>query len=81
MTASLTDRQRDILDFEARWWQESGNKIQAIVDDLGMKPEAYFQALAQLVDSPAAEKHRPEVVRALRAARDRRRREVVGEEH
>ncbi|MFC4334968.1 DUF3263 domain-containing protein [Salininema proteolyticum] len=72
-------REKAILDFEARWWQAGGNKVQAVSDELGMKPEEYFQALAALIDVPEAEAHRPEVVRALRRARDRRREEVVGD--
>lgn len=48
----LDDDDREILDFEARWWKHRGAKEVAIVDELGMRPHRYYQRLHALC--PAA---------------------------
>ncbi|GAA4911700.1 uncharacterized protein DUF3263 [Stackebrandtia albiflava] len=69
----LTSRQREILAFEARFWRDAGAKEQALRDELGMTETGYYQALARLLDEPAALEHSPALVNRLRRARDRRR--------
>ena len=70
----LSDRDRAILDFERTWWTLPGPKELAIRERLGLSATRYYKALAELMESPAAEAYDPLVVRRLRVRRDRRRR-------
>lgn len=70
--AKLTGLEQRILAFESRWWHASGAKTQAIVDELELTPEQYFQHLARLIDHPEAAAEQPAVIRRLRAARAKR---------
>lgn len=77
-TAGLTDRERDILDFEQQWWRHPGAKEQAIRDRFGCTATRYYQLLNLLLDNPAALAAAPLLVGRLRRlrsarARDRRR--------
>lgn len=71
--AKLTALEQRILAFESRWWRASGAKTQAILDELELTPEQYYQYLARLIDHPEAAAEQPAVIRRLRAARDHRR--------
>ena len=71
---SLTDTDRDILDFEESWWTRPGAKAPAIREYLGMSPTSYYRRLAELADSAEALGHSPLVVRRLRRRRRDRRR-------
>ncbi len=67
---------RAILAFERRWWQHAGAKEEAIRRELGLRPADYYQALARLLDDPAALAAEPGLIdqlRRLRATRHRRR--------
>ena len=73
----LTDRDREILAFEARWWKHAGAKEQAIRDTFGISSTRYYQLLNALLDKPGAVAHDPVLVgrlRRLRATRARTRR-------
>jgi hypothetical protein len=73
----LTDRDRQILAFEARWWKHAGSKEQAIRDAFGLSSTRYYQLLNALLDKPAAVEQDPVLVgrlRRLRATRARTRR-------
>jgi hypothetical protein len=73
----LTEREREILAFEARWWKHAGAKEQAIRDSFGVSSTRYYQLLNGLLDKPAAAEHDPLLVgrlRRLRATRARTRR-------
>jgi hypothetical protein len=73
----LTEREREILAFEARWWKHAGSKEQAIRDAFGLSSTRYYQVLNTLLDKPAAVEHDPVLVgrlRRLRATRARTRR-------
>ena len=50
----LTDRDREILAFEARWWKHAGAKEQAIRDTFGLSSTRYYQLLNALLDKPGA---------------------------
>src|SRR5690349_17681708 len=41
----LTDRERDILDFEQQWWRHPGSKEQAIRDRFQLSSTRYYQLL------------------------------------
>lgn len=71
----LSDRDRAILDLERSWWTEQGSKQDAISTQLAISPSRYYRRLGELVDAPEAEAYDPLVVRRLRLARSRRRRQ------
>ena len=74
---SLTEREREILAFEARWWKHAGAKEQAIRDSFDLSSTRYYRLLNTLLDKPAAAEHEPVLVgrlRRLRATRARTRR-------
>lgn len=70
---TLSPRDQAILDFERSWWTEPGSKDVAVAHRLGLTMGEYHEALARLIDDPAAEVHDELVVRRLRRQRDRRR--------
>ena len=73
----LTEREVEILAFEARWWKHAGAKEQAIRDSFGLSSTRYYQLLNGLLDKPEATEHDPVLVgrlRRLRATRARTRR-------
>jgi hypothetical protein len=73
----LTEREQEILAFEARWWKHAGSKEQAIRDTFGLSSTRYYQLLNALIDKPEATEHDPVLVgrlRRLRATRARTRR-------
>jgi hypothetical protein len=75
--SDLTEREREVLAFEARWWKHAGSKEQAIRDAFGLSSTRYYQLLNTLLDKPAAVEHDPVLVgrlRRLRATRARTRR-------
>jgi len=74
---ALTDREVQILAFEARWWKHAGAKEQAIRDTFALSSTRYYQLLNGLLDKPEATEHDPVLVgrlRRLRATRARTRR-------
>jgi hypothetical protein len=70
----LTDRQREILDFERTWWQLSGPKEAGIRQRLRLSPTRYYAMLTELIDHPDALAADPLLVRRLKRSRDQRRR-------
>lgn len=76
---SLTDRQRDLLDFERGWtWHYQGSKETAVRDLFGISLTRYLQELNALLDEPAAYVAEPALVKRLRRLRDTRRRQRTG---
>ncbi|SDQ53625.1 DUF3263 domain-containing protein [Thermostaphylospora chromogena] len=73
-SAGLSDRDRELLDFERQWWRHAGAKEQAIRDTFGLSATRYYQLLAQLIDRPEALEHDPMLVKRLRRLREDRRR-------
>jgi hypothetical protein len=74
--ATLSDRDRRILEFERQWWKYAGAKEQAIRDLFEMSGTRYYQILNGLIDAPAALAADPMLVkrlRRMRAARPRAR--------
>lgn len=66
----LTDRDRQILDFEQQTWKLRGSKENAIRSDMRMGSVAYYLALSRLIDRPEAEEYAPVLVHRLRRIRD-----------
>ena len=75
----LSDRERQILDFERESWRLSAHKERAIRERFGFSPARYHQLLNRLIQRPEALAHDPMLVRRLRRVREaRRRRRVAG---
>ena len=66
---ALTERDTQILAFEAKWWRHAGSKEQAIRDTFGLSSTRYYQLLNALLDNPAAMEHEPVIVGRLRRLR------------
>jgi hypothetical protein len=68
----LTDRERELLDFEGQWWRHAGAKEQAIRERFDLTPTRYYQLLNALLDRPAALAHDPALVTRLQRLRTSR---------
>jgi hypothetical protein len=71
----LSERDRDILDFERMWWKYAGAKEQAVREKFDMSSTRYYQVLNVLIDRPEALEHDPLLVRRLRRLRAARQRQ------
>jgi hypothetical protein len=71
---ALTDRDREILDFEESWWTRPGAKASGIRQRLGMSPTGYYRRLAELAETGEALDLFPLVTRRLRRRRRDQRR-------
>ena len=72
--ATLSDRDRRILEFERQWWKYAGAKEQAIRDLFDMSGTRYYQLLNGLIDTPEALAFDPMLVKRLRRMRAARQR-------
>ena len=66
---ALTERDRTILDFEARWGRHGAAKEEAVRTELSLTPARYYQLLSRLVDDADALAHAPMLVHRLRRMR------------
>lgn len=71
----LSERDRDILEFERHWWKYAGAKEQAVREKFDMSSTRYYQVLNALIDSQAALEADPLLVRRLRRLRQQRQRQ------
>ncbi|WP_227997364.1 DUF3263 domain-containing protein [Nocardia australiensis] len=65
----LSRREREILDFERKWWKYAGAKEEAIRELFGLSPTRYYQVLNAVVDRPEALAADPMLVKRLRRLR------------
>ena len=72
--AGLSQRDRDILEFERHWWKYAGAKEQAVREKFDMSSARYYQVLNHLIDRPEALQADPLLVRRLRRLRASRQR-------
>ncbi|MDI3331375.1 MAG: DUF3263 domain-containing protein [Micrococcus sp.] len=72
--SELSERDRDILDFEDQWWKYGGAKDQAIRDRFAISATTYYQVLNGLLDRQEALAHKPMLVKRLRRLRTTRHR-------
>ncbi len=70
----LTQRDRDILDFERAWWTATSPKDVQIRERFELSTTRYHQILNEMLDTEEAMAYDPLVVRRLQRQRDRRRR-------
>lgn len=68
----LDERQLRVLAFEARAWQQPARKAEAIRDEFGISATRYYRILGELIDSPAALRHDPMLVKRLQRMRSAR---------
>jgi hypothetical protein len=73
----LTDRQRDMLDFERTWWQFDDPREEIIQARFGCSADEYYAELNQVLELPGAMAHDPLVVRRFHRRRLRRRRSLM----
>ena len=71
---ALTQRDRDILDFERSWWTATSPKDVQIRERFELSATRYYQILNEMLDTEEAMAYDPLVVRRLHRQRDRRRR-------
>jgi len=67
--SALSERDRNVLAFEARTWRDAGSKEQAIRLEFGISAARYYQLLNALIDSPAAARYDPMLVSRLQRMR------------
>ncbi|GAA1809928.1 DUF3263 domain-containing protein [Agromyces neolithicus] len=70
--AGLDERQRHVLAFEARAWKQPARKAEAIRNEFGISATRYYRILGELIDSPAALRHDPMLVKRLQRMRSAR---------
>ena len=68
----LSERDGSLLAFESGWTRHSARKEEAIRDAFGLSAARYYQLLNAVIDSPAALRHDPLLVRRLQRAREAR---------
>ena len=71
-TASLSQQQLDILEFERHWWRRADAKEQAIRGQFDVSAARYYQMLNAVIDSPMAMIQDPMLVKRLLRLRDAR---------
>lgn len=72
---ALSERDRDILEFERQWWKYAGAKETAVREKFDMSSTRYYQVLNALIDRPEALEADPLLVRRLRRLRAARQRQ------
>jgi len=70
--SSLDERSRRILAFESRAFGHPGAKAEAVRAEFGLSAARYYRLLGELIDSPAALRHDPMLVKRLQRMRDAR---------
>ena len=68
----LDERARRVLAFEGRAWKQPGLKAEAIREEFGISAARYYRILGELIDSPAALRHDPMLVKRLQRMREAR---------
>ena len=72
--SSLSQRDRQIREFERQWWKYAGAKEQAIRELFDMSATRYYQIINALIDNPDALAFDPMLVKRLRRMRAARQR-------
>jgi len=72
LSATLTDLEFRILEFERSWWRFAGAKESAIKDLFDLSTPRYYQILNDLIDRDDALEASPMLVKRLRRLREAR---------
>jgi hypothetical protein len=75
ITATISERDAEILTFEREWWKHAGNKEEAIKEHFDLSPTRYYQLLNRVIDDEVALAHDPMLVKRLRRLRAQRQRQ------
>lgn len=70
---NLSDRDREILEFERLHWRYPAAKETAVMDRFGLTITRYLQIRDRLIDDPAAMAYDAQLVKRLRRLRESRR--------
>lgn len=70
--APLTDCEKALLDFAARWYRFPGAQEQAMRDELDLSATTYWAKVNHLIDRPEALAYAPTTVNRLRRLRAER---------
>jgi hypothetical protein len=73
----VSERDREVLDFEGSWWLFPGPKDRAIREYLDMSATRYYQAVRRLMDDEDALVYAPMTVMRLRRMRSERLRQIA----
>jgi hypothetical protein len=68
----MSERDRQVLDFEGSWWLYPGPKDRAIREYLGVSATRYYQVLRRLIDASDALEYDPLTIRRLQGMRRQR---------
>lgn len=68
----LDERAQRMLAFEGRTFTQAGPKAEAIRAEFGISAARYYRILGELIDSPAALRHDPMLVKRLQRMREAR---------
>jgi hypothetical protein len=68
----LTNADKALLDFAARWYRFPGAQEQAMRDELGLSATSYWRKVNTLLDRPEALAYAPTTVARLRRVRSAR---------
>lgn len=68
----MSERDRQVLDFEGSWWLYPGPKDRAIREYLGVSATRYYQVLRRLIDASDALEYDPLTIRRLQRMRRQR---------
>lgn len=71
---TLTDLEREVLDFAGRRYRYAGAREAAIREELRLSPTRYAQVVNGLLDRPEALAYAPSTVKRLQRLRDQARR-------
>ena len=71
-SGALSAADIEVLEFERAWSARPGAKASAIRAQFEVAPARYYQMLSAILDSPAALRHDPLLVRRLQRVRDAR---------
>lgn len=74
VSAELSERDQEILQFERQWWKYAGAKEAAIKELFDMSATRYYQVLNALIDNPDALAADPMLIKRLRRLRSQRQR-------
>ena len=79
--AELTDLEKQILDFEAKWWRDPSGKDAVIAAEFNLAVPRYYELLNDVVDKPEALAYAPVTSRRVIRLRTQRQssRQVQGD--
>lgn len=76
-TSRLSERHRQMLEFERTWWQLDTPRDEAIRARFDCSTDDYYAELNRVLERPEAMDHDPLVVRRFQRRRLRRRRDLL----